>query len=163
MRRGAHAHDPISRIKSAKQIYTWIKRTKIIVCFGWWGRLHLGRCGRLHFGCWDRLHFGWSGRLQSIPAAKVQPTAPAKVQPTKPAEAQPSPPAKMQRTQQAKVQSTPPAKVWRTQYMGSVSQQRTKWNKWATLRKPPITDRRRAATVCRDWNRFTPIMIYWRF
>ena len=31
MRRGAHAHDPISRIKSAKQIYTWINRTKIIV------------------------------------------------------------------------------------------------------------------------------------
>ena len=32
MRRGAHAHDPISRIKSAKQIYTWINRAKIIVC-----------------------------------------------------------------------------------------------------------------------------------
>ena len=31
MRRGAHAHDPISRIKSAKQIYTWINRAKIIV------------------------------------------------------------------------------------------------------------------------------------
>ena len=31
MRRGAHAHDPISRIKSAKQIYTWINKAKIIV------------------------------------------------------------------------------------------------------------------------------------
>ena len=31
MRRGAHAHDPISRIKSAKQIYRWINRAKIIV------------------------------------------------------------------------------------------------------------------------------------
>ena len=31
MRRGAHAHDPIYRIKSAKQIYTWISRAKIIV------------------------------------------------------------------------------------------------------------------------------------
>ena len=31
MRRGAHVHDPISRIKSAKQIYTWINRAKIIV------------------------------------------------------------------------------------------------------------------------------------
>ena len=31
MRRGAHAHDPISRIKSAKQIYTWINTAKIIV------------------------------------------------------------------------------------------------------------------------------------
>ena len=38
MRRGSHAHDPISRIKSAKQIYTWINRAKIIVQAGLWGR-----------------------------------------------------------------------------------------------------------------------------
>ena len=31
VQRGAHAHDPISRIKSAKQIHTWINRAKIIV------------------------------------------------------------------------------------------------------------------------------------
>ena len=53
MRRGAHAHDPISRIKSAKQIYTWINRAKIIVdrqpgvsysASTWfiWGQFHKG-------------------------------------------------------------------------------------------------------------------------
>ena len=51
MRRGAYAHDPISRIKSAKQIYTRINRAKIIVwslVYRCWMQAHLQAPQPLH-------------------------------------------------------------------------------------------------------------------